>query len=250
MENAVTYIIIFTFGTIIGSFLNVCIYRMPEKKDIVSERSHCLGCGNVLEWHELLPLFSFLIQKGHCRHCRIRLSLQYPLVEMLNGLVYVLVFFRYGLTITTLLYCFCVSALIILTVIDWRTFEIPIGINLFIGLLGIVNLISDFGNWFDYIVGFLAVSGIFFIIYLVSKGRGIGGGDIKLMAVAGLLIGWQNILLAMAIGAITGSVIHLLLMKMKGKGHVLAFGPYLSFGIFVAMIFGGEIINWYLNLFK
>lgn len=189
------------------------------------------------------------MQKGHCRSCRVKLSLQYPLVEMTNGLVYVLVYFRYGLTITSLLYCLCASALIVLTVIDWRTFEIPVGINIFIGVLGIINLITDFGNWLNYCLGFVTVSGLFIIIFMITKGRGIGGGDIKLMAVAGLLLGWQNIILAMVIGAAAGSVIHLLLMKMKGKGHVLAFGPYLSFGIFITMTAGTEIINWYLKSF-
>ncbi|MCL2719533.1 MAG: prepilin peptidase [Lachnospiraceae bacterium] len=247
-----TYIlhtIIFILGILIGSFLNVCICRIPEKKEIIYGRSHCLSCGNVLKWYELLPILSFLLQKGHCRSCRVKLSLQYPLVEMTNGLVYVLVYFRYGLTITSLLYCLCASALIVLTVIDWRTFEIPVGINIFIGVLGIINLITDFGNWLNYCLGFVTVSGLFIIIFMITKGRGIGGGDIKLMAVAGLLLGWQNIILAMVIGAAAGSVIHLLLMKMKGKGHVLAFGPYLSFGIFITMTAGTEIINWYLKSF-
>jgi len=249
MEHIPLYIAIFVFGAIIGSFLNVCIYRIPEQEDIISERSHCLGCGNVLKWYELIPVLSFLIQKGHCRHCRKSLSLQYPLVEILNGLVYVLVFFRYGLTITTLLYCLCTSALIVLALIDWRTFEIPVGINIFIGVLGIINLCADIKNWLTYIFGFLAVSILFLIVYFITKGRGIGGGDIKLMAAAGLLIGWQNILLAMAIGAVVGSIIHLLLMKFKGKGQVLAFGPYLSIGIFTAMIAGEDLINWYLKSF-
>jgi leader peptidase (prepilin peptidase)/N-methyltransferase len=168
---------------------------------------------------------------------------------MTNGLVYVLLYFRYGLTITGLLYCLCASALIVLAVIDWRTFEIPVGLNIFIGTLGIINLITDFGNWLNYCLGLVTVSGLFIIIYVVTKGRGIGGGDIKLMAAAGLLLGWQNIILAMAIGATAGSVIHLLLMKVKGKGHVLAFGPYLSWGIFIAMLTGEEIINWYLKSF-
>ena len=247
MEYIFLYTIVFISGIIIGSFLNVCIYRIPKNEDIISDRSHCLGCGNVLKWYELLPILSFVLQKGHCRSCNATLSLQYPLVECLNGLVYVLVFFRYGLTITSFLYCLCISTLIVIAVIDWSTFEIPVGCNIFIGILAFVNLITDLDNWLNYLIGFITVSGFFLIIYLVTNGRGIGGGDIKLMAAAGLLLGWQNIILAMVIGAAVGSVIHLILMKLKGKGHVLAFGPYLSFGIFVSIIYGSEIINWYLK---
>ena len=110
-------------------------------------------------------------------------------------------------------------------------------------------MIFDLANWLHYLLGFIAVSGLFLVIYLVTKGRGIGGGDIKLMAAAGLLLGWQQILLAMMIGAILGSIIHLLLMALKDKDRVLAFGPYLSLGIFIAMLYGSEIMKWYLSIF-
>ncbi|MCL2052061.1 MAG: prepilin peptidase [Lachnospiraceae bacterium] len=244
-----TYLI-FTIGIFIGSFLNVCIFRIPQKQDIVYKRSHCLGCGNALKWYELLPILSFIIQKGRCRSCQQKLSSQYPLVEFLNGIVYALIFAFFGLTINALLYCLCASALIVIAIIDWRTFEIPPGLNIFIGGLGFVNLLFDLSNWLNYLLGFSAVSGLLLIIYIITKGQGIGGGDIKLMAAAGLLIGWQNIILALAIGSLSGSLIHLLLMKLKGKGHVLAFGPYLSFGIFTAMVWGEELIKWYLQFFS
>ncbi len=104
-------------------------------------------------------------------------------------------------------------------------------------------------HWQDYVIGFFAVSSIFYVLYLVTKGNGIGGGDVKLMAAAGLLIGWQNSLLALMVGSVAGSVIHLTLMKIKGKDRVLAFGPYLSLGIFVAMLYGKQLISWYLSLF-
>ena len=238
---------IFIFGIIIGSFLNVCIYRIPEQLNIVSERSRCRSCGSALGIIELIPILSFVLQRGHCRNCPAKLSLQYPIVEALNGLVYVLVCFKYGLSTTSLLYCLCASALIVIAIIDWRTFEIPAGLNIFIGILGIINLCHDYRNWLHYLLGFITVSGLLTIVYFVTKGNGIGGGDIKLMAVAGLLLGWQNIILALIIGSITGSIIHLILMKTKGKSHVLAFGPYLSFGIFTVMLYGTDLIDWYIN---
>lgn len=249
MEYIVLYAMVFLFGITIGSFLNVCIFRIPQKEDIVSERSHCMSCGNVLKWYELIPLFSFLIQGGKCRNCKAKLSVQYPLIELANGLIYVWIFTVNGWAVESILFCVCASVLIVIAIIDWRTYEIPVGCNIIIGILGMVRMILDLAHWYDYVIGLFAVSGLFLVIYLVSKGRGIGGGDVKLMAAAGLLTGWKNILLALMIGSVAGSVIHLTLMKLKGKDRVLAFGPYLAFGIFVAMLYGKQIIAWYLNLF-
>ena len=250
MEYIILYIMIFLIGISIGSFLNVCIYRIPKKEDIVFERSHCMSCGNVLKWYELIPLFSFIVQGGKCRNCKTKLSVQYPLIELLNGLIYVWIFMAKGFQPESILFCICASVLIVISVIDWRTYEIPFGCNIVIGILGIVRVILDLAHWYDYVIGFFAVSGLFLIIYWITKGRGIGGGDIKLMAAAGLLLGWQNILLALMIGSIAGSVIHLTLMKVQGKDRVLAFGPYLAFGIFISMLYGNNLITWYLGMFN
>lgn len=250
MEYIILYIMIFLIGMSIGSFLNVCIYRIPKKEDIVFERSHCMSCGNVLKWYELIPLFSFLVQGGKCRNCKTKLSVQYPLIELLNGLIYVWIFMAKGFQPESILFCICASVLIVISVIDWRTYEIPFGCNIVIGILGIVRVILDLAHWYNYVIGFFAVSGLFLIIYWITKGRGIGGGDIKLMAAAGLLLGWQNILLALMIGSIAGSVIHLTLMKVQGKDRVLAFGPYLAFGIFISMLYGNNLITWYLSMFN
>lgn len=249
MEYIILYTMIFLFGITIGSFLNVCIYRIPKKEDIVSKRSHCMSCGNVLKWYELIPLFSYLAQGGKCRNCKTKLSAQYPLIELVNGLIYVWVFAACGFTAVSILFCICASALIVLSVIDWRTYEIPIGCNILIGILGIVRVILDLAHWYDYVIGFFIVSGLFYLILLITKGRGMGGGDVKLMAAAGLLLGWKNILLALMIGSIAGSIIHLTLMKIQGRDRVLAFGPYLALGIFVSMLYGEQIIEWYLNMF-
>lgn len=249
MEYIILYIVIFLIGISIGSFLNVCIYRIPKKEDIVFERSHCMSCGNVLKWYELIPLFSFLVQGGKCRNCKTKLSAQYPLIELLNGLIYVWIFMAKGFQPESILFCICASVLIVISVIDWRTYEIPFGCNIIIGILGIVRVFLNLAHWYDYVIGFFAVSGLFLIIYWITKGRGIGGGDIKLMAAAGLLLGWQNILLSLMIGSIAGSVIHLALMKIQGKDRVLAFGPYLAFGIFISMLYGNDIITWYLGMF-
>lgn len=250
MEYIFLYIMVFLFGITIGSFLNVCIYRIPKQEDIVLERSHCMSCGNVLKWYELIPLFSFLIQGGKCKNCKAKLSWQYPLIELTNGLLYLWVVIVKGFTIESILFCICTSVLLVLAVIDFRTYEIPFGCNVIIGILGAVRMVTDLSHWYDYAIGFCAVSGLFLLVYLITRGRGIGGGDIKLMASAGLLLGWQNILLSLMIGSIAGSVIHLTLMKLKKKERVLAFGPYLALGIFAAMLYGNEMIKWYLSFFE
>lgn len=249
MQYIMLYIIIFLFGITIGSFLNVCILRIPNGENIVSKRSHCMGCGNVLKWYELVPVFSFMILGGKCRYCKEKLSLQYPLIELLNGVLYMWIFAVHGFFIKSILFCLCASTLVVISVIDWRTYEIPLGCNVFIGILGVIQMISDLAHWYNYVIGFFIVSGIFLIIFYITKGKGIGGGDIKLMAAAGLLFGWQNILLAFVIGSVAGAVIHTILMKVKNKDRVLAFGPYLSLGILWAMLYGDIIIKWYLSFY-
>lgn len=248
LELIPVYIFIFLFGIVIGSFLNVCIYRIPMHETIVSERSHCMKCGYQLTWYDLVPLFSWLALRGRCRKCKAPISPQYPIVEAVNGVLYVLIFWVKDFTLESVFYCLLVSALIVLSVIDWRTYEIPIGINIFILTLGVLHLLTDLKNWPIYIIGFFSVSIFLFLIVVFSKGRAMGGGDVKLMAVAGLLIGWQNIVLALFLGCIIGSVIHIIRMKVSDAESMLAMGPYLSVGIFIAAMWGNDMISWYTNI--
>lgn len=161
--------IVLLYGIIVGSFLNVCIYRIPNKENIISKRSHCMSCGNVLKWYELIPLFSFLIQGGKCRHCHTKLSWQYPFIELANGLLWLWIYLIHGLSIESVLFCLCASALIIIAAIDLRTFEIPVGCNIFIGILGVIRAAFHLWDWQNYVIGFFAVSGLFYIIYLITK---------------------------------------------------------------------------------
>ena len=239
------YVMIFLFGIVIGSFLNVCIYRMPKKEDIVKINSHCMSCNYKLKWYDLVPIFSYICLGGRCRKCKTKLSIQYPLIEGLNGILYVLVFLVNGVTIESLLYCLMFSALLTLSVIDFRTYEIPFGINLFILTLGLIRVALDYRNFLDYLIGFLSVSGFLYLLFLITKGRGIGGGDIKLMAVSGLMLGWKCNILALAIGCIVGSIIHIIRMKVSKEDHVLALGPYLSVGIMIAALWGEDLLQWY-----
>ena len=244
----ILYLPIFLYGIVIGSFLNVCIYRIPLGESIAKERSHCMSCGYQLKWYDLVPLFSWLVLRGKCRKCSTPISPQYPMIEALNGVLYVLIFAVNGFSLVSGLYCLMASALLALSVIDFRTYEIPFGFNVFIGILGLVRLVTNFGNWSDYVLGFLAISVVLALLLIVSQGRAIGGGDVKLMAAAGLLLGWKLIILAFLIGCILGSVIHIIRMKVSQAESVLAMGPYLSAGILIAALWGNQFINWYFNL--
>lgn len=244
----IPYVVIFIFGTVIGSFLNVCIYRMPLHESIVSAPSHCMTCGSKLRWYDMVPVFSYIVLGGKCRNCKAKISVQYPVVEALNGILYVVICAVHGVNVMSLVYCLMASALVTLSVIDWRTYEIPQGINVFLAVLGVAATVLDRMNLKEHLIGGVCVSGFLGLLYLVSRGRAIGGGDIKLMAACGLILGWQKILLAFLLGCIIGSVVHLIRMKVSGTGHMLAMGPYLSAGIFLAALWGDVWIRGYLSL--
>ena len=270
------YIMLACYGLLVGSFLNVVIFRVPKEESVAKKRSHCMSCGYQLAWFDLIPVFSWLALKGKCRKCGAKISKQYPIIEALNAVIVVIIFMvlqsrnAYKVfeefKLETLLIAMMASALIALSVIDFRTYIIPPGINWFILCLGVINMIYRVIRYYLmadkelrvfsdvdlslYIIGFFAVSIPLLLIYVISDGRAIGGGDIKLMAAAGLLIGWKKIVLALFIGCLVGSIIHIARMKISKAEHVLAMGPYLSVGIMVAALWGEPLINWYLGFLK
>ena len=247
------YVVTFMYGIVIGSFLNVCILRIPAGKSIAKERSHCMTCGYQLKWYDLIPLFSYLFLGGKCRKCKSHISLQYPLVEALNGVLYVLIFLVNGWSIDSVIYCLLTSALIVISVIDFRTYEIPNGINWFILALGLIHLFIHLGDWVEYVIGLVGVSTFIWIVMEVTDrmpiGCAIGGGDARLMRAAGFLIGWKLSILAFFFGCCFGSVIHPIRMVVSKQGHELAFGPYLAAGILAAVLWGNQFLSWYLGLF-
>lgn len=249
LADIIFYAILFLFGIVIGSFLNVCIYRIPKHEDIVKTRSHCMSCGHTLKWYDMFPLFSYLFLRGRCRYCGAKLSVQYPLIEALNGILYVGVVLLHGVNIDSLLLCLLASAFLVLSVIDFRTYEIPFGVNLFILALGAVRAALDYHNIADYLIGLFAVSIVLAVLYYATKGRAIGGGDVKLMAACGLFLGWKLVIFAFLAGCVLGAVIHVIRMKVSGQDHVLAMGPYLSAGAFIAALWGEQLISWYLGQF-
>ena len=242
-------ILLLLLGLCVGSFCNVLIYRIPRGEEFVKTSSHCMTCGHNLSWFELIPVFSWLAQGGKCRSCGVKLSAQYPIVEAVNGLMWLVtgILFR-GDWLTVALYCILFSMLLVLSVIDWRTFTIPNGINLVIFLLGVVRVITDRQMYFDYLFGMITVGGTFLLLHILTRGQGLGMGDVKLVAAAGLLLGLPKMIFAIIVGSLSGAIIHSVRMK-GGAGRKLAFGPYLAAGIWLSTLVGGPLINAYLSLF-
>ena len=243
------YISVFLFGVVFGSFLNVLIYRIPLKQEFVKTPSHCMTCGHKLAWYDNSPLVSWLSLKGRCRYCNTKISPQYPIIEGLNGILWVLTFVMCGINFMSILYAGMISALIALSVIDWRTHEIPDGFHVFIGALGLISVFFDISHWSEHIIGLFAVSVPLELIFFISKGRAIGFGDVKLMAACGLLVGWKHVVLGFVVGCIVGSIIHIIRMKVSNVGRELAFGPYLGGGIVISLLFCSPLIAWYLQIF-
>lgn len=246
--------IVFLFGLLIGSFLNVCIYRIPLGKTVVKGRSYCPSCNALISWYCNIPVFSFLFLKGRCKVCGEKISLVYPAVELGNAVLYVFVFYQYGLTVSAVFIAALFSLLIIISLIDLRCQIIPDGLVLVILVLGAVNglyqiLVMNV-PWFTFVIGFFAASAPLYLLAMIYKG-GMGGGDIKLMAAAGLFIGWKLILLSLFMGALYGGVASVYILA-SGKGSLksaVPFGPMLSLGIITCVLASDFLLSWYLSLF-
>ncbi len=252
-------VFVFISGICIGSFLNVLIYRLPKGENVTTTNSHCMSCNHRLYAKDLFPLFSWIFLGGKCRYCGAKISAQYPIVEAINGIMYSLIFwFVCDQTVSLALagYCVAFSALLVTTVIDWRTMEIPdsMWITVFVG--GIIVYIDeiiksgfDSACLIERVIGIFTASGILFILAVVSKG-GMGGGDIKLMAACGFLLGWKVVFLSLIMGGVIGTI-YLIFSAIKNKGKVprkVPFAPHLSLAVVICMFCGNEIIAWYFNL--
>jgi len=245
---------IFIFGLCIGSFLNVCIYRIPEAKSIVSPGSMCPGCGNPIKFYDNIPVLSFILLRAKCRNCSAHIPLRYPAVEMLTGLFALSVFIKFGLSIEASVYFIFIATLLVITFIDIDHRIIPDLISLpGIVIFFIASLAVPTVSVKDSLLGILAGGGILFIIaelYLRITGKeGMGGGDVKLLAMIGALIGWQGVLFTIFASSMIGTIIGIIVMMIQGKNLKLAipFGPFLSVGAVVYVFFGNEFINWYFS---
>ena len=244
--------IVFIFGVIIGSFLNVCIYRVPHGESFVFSRSRCPQCGHELKWWELIPVISFLVLKGKCSQCNSSIDWQYTFVEIFTGLIFLILYLRFGFTINFYIYLLLFSILIILSGIDIRFRIIPDIVTIPALVVGfIVSIVFSHITYLNSILGIIAGGGSLLLIAYLSRG-GMGGGDIKMMAMVGAFAGWKVALMSIFLGAFIGSINGLILIIIHDKKSVkssLPFGPYLSFGVLISILYYQRIIEYYLDLF-
>lgn len=253
-------VFIFLLGIVIGSFLNVCIYRIPKEESIAAGGSACQSCGTKLTAIDLIPVVSYFVLRGKCRKCKAKISPQYPIIEIITGIIYLLLYLKFGLSWLLPIYMGLTALLIVITLIDFRHMIIPNGLVIAGLVIGAAQLAASifttgiFESWSVYAIGFFAGGLPLFLIaglctYILKKDA-IGGGDIKLMAMAGLILGWKLIIPAYFIGIVVGAVISIVLLASgkKKRGDEIPFGPFLCFGIAVSMFFGSEIIKWYIGM--
>lgn len=242
-------------GMVVGSFLNVCICRLPKGESVVSPPSHCPRCEYRIRWYDNIPLISYLLLRGKCRGCGMRISWQYPLVELLNGLLTLALFLRFGPTpVFLVLFLFC-SALVVITFIDLEHQIIPDEISLPGIVIGFISSFFLQGHsWLNSLLGILLGGGSLLLVaygyqWLTGK-EGMGGGDIKLLAMMGAFLGWKSIPFIIFASSLVGSVVGLTMMRVQKKDSKLAipFGPYLAFGAVLYIFYGRQIIHWYLNM--
>lgn len=239
------------FGLVVGSFLNVCIYRIPRNLSIVKPFSFCPNCReNIKPWHNI-PVLSYIILRGKCAHCGSKISLRYPIVEALNGILWVFAYQKFGVTIELPFVLFFISALIVITFIDMDFQIIPDSLSLPLIFLGTVlsliphNSAELNSKITDSLLGILIGGGILYLIAIVSRG-GMGGGDIKLNAGVGAYLGWQCSLLTLFVGSFVGAIVGIVILKKTGNRKI-PFGPFLSLGALVSLFWGKEIIKLYLS---
>lgn len=249
------YIFAFIFGAVVGSFLNVCIYRLPKEESVVFPPSHCPDCGYRIRWYDNVPIVSYLVLKGKCRSCSAPISPQYPIVEAINALLTLFLFMRFGLSRAFLvLFLFC-SAMVVVTFIDLEHQIIPDAISLPGIVAGFVFsfFIPQLG-WKTSLIGMLAGGGslylVAFLYHLFTGKEGMGGGDIKLLAMMGAFFGWKSIPFIIFVSSLAGSIIGVTVMLIQKKDAKLAipFGPFLVFGAILYIFYGRQMIQWYLNI--
>lgn len=246
-----TYVIAILFGIVIGSFLNVVIYRVPLHINIAKGRSFCPNCKHSLHAVDLVPVFSYIFLREKCRYCGNHISLRYPLVEILGGIAAATTLYFYWISFEAFVVFLIICLLIVITFIDIDTQTIPDVLNVILfGLSIVYSLLATDLSWIDRGIGVFAVALPMLIITMIIPGA-FGGGDIKLCAAVGGFLGWKLMLLAGFIAILTGGIygVYLLATKKKDKTQHFAFGPFLAVGMILSTYIGNDIISWYLSMF-
>ena len=244
-------ILVFVFGAAVGSFLNVCIYRLPAKTSIVKPSSRCPSCGHPIRYRDNLPIISFILLGGKCRDCKSRISLRYPLVELITAALALILFIKFNLSLTFLVFFVFTAVLIVITFIDLDHQIIPDiltlpGIPLF--FLAAVFIVKV--PWLEALIGLLVGGGVLFIIAfvyeLISKREGMGGGDIKLLAMIGGFLGWKSLVFILLFSSLTGAIIGIAVMTIKKQDmkYAIPFGPFLSAAAIAYIFWGTEFMRF------
>lgn len=249
------HIVSIVFGALVGSFLNVCICRIPKAESIITPGSHCPLCKNPIRFYDNIPLVSYFVLRGKCRHCNAPISLQYPLVEGVTALASFLLFMRFGPSWSYLFYFSFIASLIVITVIDLYHQIIPDVISLpgiGVGLLG--SFVLPQLTFLNSLIGVLLGGGSLFLVatfyHWLFKREGMGGGDVKLLAMIGAFLGWKAVILTILLSSLIGSIMGIIVMMVKGKDlkYAIPFGPFLSLGAALSLFYGEKIIQWYYYL--
>ena len=245
-----TPIIIFVFGAVIGSFLNVCIYRIPRSKSIVKPNSFCPACEKPIRFYDNIPIASYIILGGKCRNCGAKISKRYPFVELITAVIFLIIYRRYGLSYESLAQMIFVSLLITISFIDYDFQIIPDVLSIGGLILGLLIAFMRPGfRFMDAFYGVLIGGGVLFIIaygyQLVARREGMGGGDIKLLAMIGSFTGFKGVLFSLIGGSIIGSLvgIPLMLIKKENTKYAIPFGPFLSLCALIFLFTGDRFMN-------
>jgi len=239
-------------GLIVGSFCNVCIYRIPKNESIIYPTSHCPKCRTTIKPVDNIPLLSYILLKGRCRNGGSKISIQYPVVELLTGIIYLIIYLIYGLSIQSLIYIILSSALIIIAFIDLNEQIVPDVISLpGIGVGLILSFFVPYLSFINSALGVVVGGGIILIIALVGsmifKKEAMGGGDIKLAAMIGAFLGWRYTIISLFLGFFLGALIGIILImtKIKKREDAIPFGPFIALGSLITLLWGEKIIAWY-----
>lgn len=250
MENGMT-VIIFILGLIFGSFFNVVGLRIPKKQSIVYPNSHCPRCQHELAWYENIPVVSYLFLRGKCHHCHMKISPIYPVFELITGSLFAFSFVQFGFTREFIIAILFISLLVIITVSDIHYMIIPDQVLLFFLIVFIVTrLIQPLSPWWDALLGAAIGFLILYLLAIVSRG-GMGGGDIKLFFVLGLILGTKATLMTLFLASMIGTVFGLIMILVRGyqKRMPIPFGPFIAIGAVLAFFYTDPMISWYVHTF-
>ncbi|MDP4143036.1 MAG: prepilin peptidase [Bacillota bacterium] len=244
-------------GLLIGSFLNVCIFRIPKEQSISYPPSHCMKCGNRIKPYDLIPVVSYIFLKGKCRYCGEKISMRYPLVELTTGLLYLAVYINYGLTLNFIKYIVLISILIVIGMIDFDTTDVYSSTTKTGIIFAIIFIIIDYLLTYNfqaaivnYILGGVLGGGLIFLIILATRGKGMGEGDAEICLLCGLFLGLKMTGVMLMLSFILGGVIGIILLitKKKSRKDYIPFGPFIALGCILTIFFGQGILNWYLAM--